>query len=379
MGKRTLERKTLLVSSRVPPRVGGTPHQLRMLFDDVDPACYAVYTNPHAVDARFHDRKLSGTYYFFPQEQGGIRWLWKTIRDGLRVMKKEKIEVIYAPTDGGTSFLVGFLLSRISRVPLVLHFLDIYRGNNFSFFYSLWASVLEWLVIKQASKVIICNDAIDAEYRRRYGNLSKFVLIQNSDSRERFDAIRTPYRPSAPYSIIFTGNIYWAQEESIVSMCEAVKLATIPITFTVYTPLPPERLKKRFESDRIRFRTGTPEKMPETQASADILFVPLSWPKESPIVTETALPGKLPEYLLAGRPILVQAPPNCYLVRYARKDGFAAVVTTTDPATLAKEIERIVTDIPYAEELVKNAFSTFTKHHDATINAKLVANVIASA
>lgn len=365
-----LTRKTLIISSRVPPKIGGTPHQLSTLFADIDPTTYAVYTSPDSMEVKYHGRQLNCHYHFFPVRRITTPLeIYRTVRVCLKIITTEHIRVIYAPTDGGTSFLITLFVSWYSGIPFVLHFFDIYRGNNHSILRALQATILERLVVKRAETIIICNPAILAEYVRRYGDERRFFLIENSGPSAHPTLSHSSSPSTPPYRILYTGSIYWAQEESIIAMCEAVKTSVLPIEFHLYTPVPPERLKRRYaNTPRIHFLEGNPEKMGDAQEQADLLFLPLSWPNESRIVTDTALPGKLPEYLLAGKPILILAPPECYLVRYATDEGFAVSVTELDSEYLRKTMEQVLGDTSCTQRLVQNAYRTYLKHHDATAN-----------
>ena len=55
-------------------------------------------------------------------------------------------------------------------------------------------------------------------------------------------------------------------------------------------------------------------------------------------VIETTSPSKLPEYLAAGRPILIHAPSDSYIAWYGKTHKCAEVVDTPDLETLRKSI-----------------------------------------
>ena len=106
--------------------------------------------------------------------------------------------------------------------------------------------------------------------------------------------------------------------------------------------------------------------MPRIQSQADILFLPLSWHTKSPEIINTATPGKLTEYLIGGRPILIHAPKESYLVEYAKENDFALVVDEENVDQLANAIRRLLTDQELSNRLIRNAQATFLKNHDIT-------------
>jgi glycosyltransferase involved in cell wall biosynthesis len=82
--------------------------------------------------------------------------------------------------------------------------------------------------------------------------------------------------------------------------------------------------------------------------------------------------------MASGRPILIHAPPYAYVVQYARENALAHIVDREDPLELAKAIRKLTTDVPHSRRLVANALRRYYKHHDARVNARRFAKVIAS-
>ena len=89
----------------------------------------------------------------------------------------------------------------------------------------------------------------------------------------------------------------------------------------------------------------------------------------APEITQTATPGKLPEYLISGVPILVHAAPDSYISEDAKKYGWGMVVDKSDPEVLAAGIKRLLSDNKLRKKLVSNAFKVAKKRH----NDKLIA------
>jgi glycosyltransferase involved in cell wall biosynthesis len=70
---------------------------------------------------------------------------------------------------------------------------------------------------------------------------------------------------------------------------------------------------------------------------------------------QTVFSTKLLEYLIAGRPILVFAPPGSYHAEAAQQRGWAYVVTEDTPEALAAGIMRVVTNESLAAAVVRGA------------------------
>ena len=79
----------------------------------------------------------------------------------------------------------------------------------------------------------------------------------------------------------------------------------------------------------------------------------------------------MPEYLAAGRPILVHAPSYSYVANYARKEGFGLVVDRLDSGLLRRAILDLKHDAKLCHRLVTNAKKVAKKHDAAILSQKL--------
>lgn len=370
-----LNKRILIVSTWAPPRPGGSAQHLYNFYSQFNPAQYAIFTRAENMHAEERGPQLLCAYHFFP------RSALRAVKEGMRIVRYSGTEVIYGTADSGRGLLLAFLLSLLSRRPLLLHFFDIYRGNSFPAPWGLASWLFEPLLILYAKRTILPNEAIYDEYCRRYAFLKRrFICVNNGTFDTPYDKLRTGIvQHGKPYRIVCTGSVYWAQEESVRCLAEAVRGAE-NLRVELYTP-------RRIQDDVARIAEGNanvsaasaePSRMPEIQTLADLLFIPLARPGVSPVVTNTAVPGRLPEYLLSGRPLIVHAPEGSFMARYARREKFAHVVESFEPSILKEEIYRVIRDIDYQRRLAESGISTFKKFHDARQNARLIAEVINS-
>jgi glycosyltransferase involved in cell wall biosynthesis len=104
---------------------------------------------------------------------------------------------------------------------------------------------------------------------------------------------------------------------------------------------------------------------------AHLLVAPLSHKNCSLDEVRTVFSGKLLDYLVSGRPILVFAPEGAYHVQSARMNGWAYIVTEDSATALASAIPKVVNDESLSRELVRNALKEArlrnAKHHAARL------------
>ncbi|MFA5392087.1 MAG: glycosyltransferase [Candidatus Paceibacterota bacterium] len=416
-------KKALIISSYAPPAIGG-PQNLFNLLRDFPENSYCILTSFYNIDnlSAKTDTWLKGKYIFYdnitasgsfkthsettkelPSRSilnklkhlvkrirflgilGGIFIIGSQIimmlRAGIKSIKKEKIEIMLGISDYGPAMISTYLLHKITKKPYYIFLFDIYKGNFYSVFPAiLLAKIFEPKLFKNAKKIIVTNEGAKEFYTKRYGDKisDKFVVIHNSVFPEpylKFQKSQPIHKPKPPYTILFTGKIYWPQIGALKNLIKAVnEINDKNIKLKIYTPSPTDYLKEIGieESSKVEISVAPPSEMPKIQNQADILFLPLSWHTKSQAIIDTATPGKLTDYLIAGRPILIHAPTSTYLVQYAKKNNFAMVVDEENIEKFKIAVKKLLTDKKLVEELIKNAQKTFFENHDANRNTLIL-------
>jgi glycosyltransferase involved in cell wall biosynthesis len=392
-------KKTLIVTSWAPPMIGG-PQNLYSLFSLMDYRNYCVLTGYKTIinDGENQGDWLDGKYFFFDHPDmptknktidkvGTISptnfitdyayklynitqaipvlntllyflfFIFKTtsfIKKGLEVVRNEEIDIIFGMSDNGPSMIASYWISKISKRPLVYYLFDIYKGNNLQFIDKIMSYFWEHTLIKSAKLVIVTNDGTKDFYQNRYKNTLNIHVINNSGDSGVDKIVTKIYKPIPPYKIIYTGHVYWAQEQSLINLINAVKqINDLQITLELYIPNGNKNIADCVKArDNIILTQAPKRKMPSIQKQATLLFLPLSWNTRSTDIIKTATPGKYTEYLKSGRPMLVHAPTYAYISQYVKKNKLGIVVDKNDPTFLAKVIRNFIKDPQKGSELI---------------------------
>ena len=123
--------------------------------------------------------------------------------------------------------------------------------------------------------------------------------------------------------------------------------------------------------ERVTCRFAHKSEIPSIQRDADILFLPLAFDSPYPDLIKTASPSKMPEYLAAGRPILIHAPEYSYIAHYARERGFGMVVDRPDPEELKRALLLLLEDESLRKRVVLNALKTVQNHDARKVSGRL--------
>ena len=314
-------------------------------------------------------RNIIGIPVIFVQ----IFWI---IKSGKSVIKKNNPDMLLSISDYGPAMISTYFLSKTTKKPYTVFLFDLYRGSFYPFPGNILADIFEKRILKEAEKIIVTNQGAKDFYIKRYGNIfsEKIFVVHNSIFPEPYLPLITSYQPKPPYKILFTGRIYWPQIRSLQNLVKAVnEINDLDIKLDIYCPNASDYLKKIgiVENDKIKISVASPQDIPKIQSQADILFLPLSWKTKSQAIIDTATPGKFTDYLIAGRPMLIHAPASSYLVKYARENNVAAIVDQENIQDLKNTIKKVVKDVVFSQEIIRNAQRLFFENHDINKNIKI--------
>lgn len=297
---------------------------------------------------------------------------------GRRAVLDWDIDLLVSVSSNTVTVLSTYLLAKLEKKPYVVYLFDLYNNNRQFFIAKIFASFFEPAFLKNASAVIVTNEGTRKYYEKKYGKKVNIEVIHNSVSSAPYMAVRGNQASKTQRKIIYTGNVNWPQLRSLRSMLEAVDtLKGVDVGIDLYVPNSPIDLLRQYDNHKkINFKSAPQSVMAEIQTKADILFLPLSWNTPAPDIIRTASPGKLTDYLIAGRPILIHAPPYSYVCSYAQEYGFAHIVSEENTAKLQEGIIKILNDKMYSQELCRNARSLFFQNHEADSNAQKLTRLL---
>lgn len=415
----SLPKKTLVVSSWAPPMIGG-PQNLYNLFSQFSPESYCILTGSAVIQKKGWGTPLPCRYFFYdtgyavdgdnlrvginrtaqfreigwPTFGGAVRRIIGPIvsvlslvysivrmtKVGIHLVYQEGVRCMVGISDTGAALISTYIISVLTRTPYVLYLFDLYKENELPFPHKFVARLVERRIFTRASVIVVTNEGTLRFYRSRYKSAIRFEVVHNSVFPSAYESERTAYDPTKPYKIVYTGMVYWPQERSLMNLFRTMdELREFPVRLDLYVPNATLSLKRRLEKrSNIRLMSASQSEMPSVQCKATVLFLPLSWQTRAPNIVTTATPGKLVDYLASGRPILIHAPPYSYVSQYARENSFALSVDVEDAQVLRDALLRLLQDIHFSKQLVRNALKTLRKNHDATRNAPRFAEILSS-
>ncbi len=300
--------------------------------------------------------------------------VWKGVAL-VRSRKVDNILVVVAPNRGFE--IAAFFVHKLTGKPLYVYLFEIYAEAQTSRLHKLKARLLEERLLKSAACVFVMSENLQEHLATKYGIKAEViphpVEIPQGGDAPQLETLDGPLDNWREYRIVYTGMIYDAHIDSVLNLVHAVDcLGDAKMKLEIYTPRPLERLVELgVRGNHVTFDRLPHSSIASVQRDADILFLPLAFDSPYPELIKNAFPGKLPEYLAVGKPILVHAPGWAYISRYAREEGFGLVVDTLDPTDLQKAIQRLLSDQGLRQELVRNGRRILARHEATSVSRRL--------
>jgi len=268
-------------------------------------------------------------YYRLVIIDWSMGWVPFGIREASKIIKQQKIDVLYVHGQPPSSFLIGTALKRKYGIPLIIDYDDPWSCTESHFPHQRTLSLFinrlfERYVLETADRVVYCKHSILEDIRRTFPSISadKFYFLPNGYDPDDF-----PLGPIANtlgrFRIVYAGKLNGAFCYSPLSFLCALgqsiddgtldreKIEVIIVgTFS-------DEYKKLAEELGLGGIVRSTGMRPHREAvrflkTADALLFVIESPqgKESSMAFSGSMPSKIFEYLYTGRPILAIVPPG---------------------------------------------------------------------
>ena len=294
---------------------------------------------------------LNLRWFYLPDEH--IGWLPFAVFYGSKLIKKENIDVLFATSPSYSTLLIGSLLKKKTKKPLVVDFRDPWINNSFinypTKFHEFIDTKMEKYVLTQADYITVASDLIRDDIIKRYPFAEpKIETITNGFDPDDFKNLDQQNR-SRKFRIAYTGSIYGqltarsffiALKELISENAELKK--NIEVVFVGNYGKETQNLVSELHLEENVYLKGyvAHKKCLELIVNSDLLLllITILGSKGKEILT-----GKIFEYLASKKPIIAIAP----------EDGLAS--------KLIKSLNAGIIIPPRNVELVKEAIMQFYK------------------
>ena len=289
---------------------------------------------------------------YFPDIASG--WIFPAIVVGRKIIKREKIDVLFATGMPWSALVIAYILHKLTKVPFVVDFRDPWIGNPF---HQSKGSILDnfskWLeksIVENASIVCANTETLRDEFRQRYPLIlpDKFIELPNGFDADDFkDVGKKNKRHSMNEELVLAHAGYLYEKRDPAPIIDAIKMLEA-------NEVEKKRRFRFLQIGNIEFNYDFKKRYSEFISNgvieltgilpyndcleyllgADVLL--LIQPN-----TKTQVPSKLYDYLCLNRPILTITPLDGELCNIVQKHRFGDVFSPTDVIGISKKLNEL--------------------------------------
>ncbi|MHB9030123.1 MAG: glycosyltransferase family protein [Candidatus Latescibacterota bacterium] len=275
----------------------------------------------------------------------------------------------------GFTRLPGDIQKRVGK-PICFHTSDDWPGYLYKGKCAAW--LMRPLVGRAVRNLIarssVCfgfSPQMCSDYSNEYGK--PFHLLMNGDDFLRFERSCLVEREHEGVTrIIYTGNLGNRRYESLLDLCDAVKLLRdngVPVEVCAYVINLSKDVSRLFQDyDFFSFpRHPAHDELPSCLKAGDILFLPESFNSREARTIQYSISTKAHLYMMSGKPIIVYAHRETGVCRYAESEEWALVIQRRNIVALAKSIQSLRDNEELRLKYQRRAVEVARKNHDIRI------------
>ena len=260
-----------------------------------------------------------------------VLWNATAIPAALRLVRRERIDVLLTTSPPGSVHLVGAAVRTRGRARWVADLRDGIVGHAHRRREIRGEPALARLVARRADAVVAASAGV-AEGMERFAPGLTVHVVENGCDFDDFEGLE--YRRGERFRITHTGSFFGRRSPQ--AFLEALERTDGDVVARFVGGLPP-RQRDWVESNGLRDRVEVHDFLPRAEALAlqrdsevNLLLVPEAEGRGRAVLT-----AKVFEYLAAERPILAVVPPDGHAAGLVRETGTGVVVPADDVGAIA--------------------------------------------
>lgn len=259
-------------------------------------------------------------------------------------IRRHQIDAVIAyPVTPWVLFAVVRLRRAFPDVRFVFYVMDDWEGHHTCFglpFTARRRAALNEMVATSDAR-FACSHLMKRDYQQRFSNawdvLHKGVDVAALPAGQ-------PFRFS---NILYTGAMNMFRFDAVLAFAEGLRRyresSGRDVTLTMLGPTP----DREYSSALARYGFIRTEPWVDNaacqrrMATADVLYLPLSFEPKLERIANLAMPTKFPEYLASGRPTIFHVPRESEVHQLAEGEGLPLTITSVDPQATCDLLTRM--------------------------------------
>ena len=309
-----------------------------------------------------------------------------TLSDDLRKWLDEfKPDVIYAQAEDRARIAFCLEVQAYLNKPMIYHIMDdwqeVITDGLFKKYWEKKVDAALRLLFKRSSLLMSICDEMSIEYKQRYNE--NFVAYHNPVELDFWKPYQKKnYDLSNSPTLLYAGRIGLGIDSSLKTIAKAIDQVNEDLNMSakfVLQTQPGEKPAWLAEYKCVQHQSFVPyEELPKVLSSADFMVLPYDFAKGPLKYIRLSMPTKASEYMISGTPIIVFAPEETAIVKYAQKSGWAKVIVENEVEVVTEAIKQLFQNKDERRKIAQNAIQVAENNHDSRKISKSFQDAICS-
>jgi len=293
-------------------------------------------------------------------------------------------DVIYAQTATSEGVMFCRAVHSYLGKPLIFHMMDDWPStiSGKGPFKNYWHKRIDRefrILLDKSSLLMSISHEMAREYKIRYNK--DFITFHNTidldfwkkQQRRSYDLNENP-------TILYAGRVGMGIDSSLELIAKAIENVNrklkIPVQFILQTQVKPqwaENYKCVVHNSFVSYND-----LPKVFSEADFLLLPYDFTPRSIRYIKLSMPTKVPEYMISGTPVIIFAPEETAVVKYAKENEWAELITENEISEISGSINRLLNSGELRQRIAQNAIKTAEKNHSSATIKNQFREVITS-
>ena len=282
-----------------------------------------------------------------------------------------KPDILYVQVSTRKDFSFTQSIYSYLKIPLVIHVMDDWPStiSNTGILKKYWFRKIDTefrALLDRASLLMSISDQMSEEYEQRYHK--KFISFHNPVDIDRWKPFqKNDVKLNGVPSFLYAGRIGIGIDSSLMSIARAIQSLSGELRMELKFILQTKEKAAWFDDfSCVDHRSYQPyAEVPRSLSQSDFLVLPYDFSEEATQYIKFSMPTKVSEYMISGVPILIFAPENTALVRFAKKMNIAIIVTDNNITSLCNTIKESIQNENTRMAFSRNAIQVAEEKFDS--------------
>jgi glycosyltransferase involved in cell wall biosynthesis len=279
-------------------------------------------------------------------------------------------DIIYSQASNREGLQLISIIHSYLKKPLVFHMMDdwivankgplknhIIKNNDEEF----------RRLLNKCDILLSISEGMADEYKIRYGKI--FITFHNPiDIKFWKKYQRNSFNLNEPPTILYAGRIGLGINKSLKLIAKSIQIINNDLKLSLKLVLQTKEIPRwcsKFNCvDHIGFVSY--DRLPKIFASADFLILPYDFSLQSINFIRFSMPTKTTEYMISGTPIILFAPKETAIVKYAEKYKWAFIITNNQISSLCEGIKYLIQNNITRQQISTNAKRIAEENHESS-------------